>query len=243
MRWRLSKLNWSYGLGELIIVIAGVLTALAVDQWNSDRLDRLEEGRIVERLTFDLNTDLEELANMLRSLDNKEASLLRVNAVLAAADAPPQDPAEFLRDIVVGANYGWNQYEVRRTTISELIGSGKLTLIRDAQVRVKIADYYDFARANHQRIDERETAYPHISYQLVRRANEGSLNSDVDVVELDLDYSEIEQIVAEVFNSPLKAHVNAELNLARFIRAMGIRLQIKCRDLVAELDAYRGTIR
>jgi hypothetical protein len=243
MRWRLSKLNWSYGLGELIIVIAGVLTALSVDQWNSDRLDRLEEGRIVERLTFDLNTDLEAVAIMLRSLDNKEASLLRVNAVLAAADAPPQDPAEFLRDIVVGANYGWNQYEVRRTTISELIGSGKLTLIRDAQLRVKIADYYDSARANHQRIDERETAYPQISYQLVRRANEGSLMADSDVVELDHDDLEIEQIFAKVINSPLNAHVNAELNLARFIRATEIRLQIKCRDLIAELDAYRETIR
>ena len=98
MRWRLSKLNWSYGLGELIIVIAGVLTALSVDQWNSDRLDRLEERRIVERLIFDLNTDLDEVAIMLRSLDNKEASLLRVIAVLAAADAPPQDPAEFLSE-------------------------------------------------------------------------------------------------------------------------------------------------
>ncbi len=243
MRWRLSKLNWSYGLGELIIVIAGVLTALAVDQWNSDRLDRIEEGQIVERLTFDLNTDLQKFAIMLRSLDDKEASLLRVNAVLAAADAPPQDPAEFLRDVVVGANYGWNQYEVRRTTINELIGSGKLTLIRDAQLRVKIADYYDSARTRRQRIDERETAYPHISYQLVRRANEGTLKSDSNVVELDLDDAEVGKIVADVFNSSLKSHVNAELNLARFIRAIAVRLQIKCRDLIAELDAYRETTR
>ena len=70
MRWRLSKLNWSYGLGELIIVIVGVLTALSVDQWNSDRLDRLEEGRIVEQLTSDLNTDLMNLANLLRLLNS-----------------------------------------------------------------------------------------------------------------------------------------------------------------------------
>ena len=47
MRWRLSKLDWPYAVGELIIVTAGVLIALAIDQWNSDRLDRVEEQRIL----------------------------------------------------------------------------------------------------------------------------------------------------------------------------------------------------
>lgn len=43
MRWRLRKLDWGYALGELIIVTAGVLIALAIDEWNSDRLNRVDE--------------------------------------------------------------------------------------------------------------------------------------------------------------------------------------------------------
>ena len=57
MRWRLHRLDWPYAVGELIIVVAGVLIALAVDQWNSDRLERVEEVEIIEQLISDLNID------------------------------------------------------------------------------------------------------------------------------------------------------------------------------------------
>ena len=33
MKWRLLKLNWKYGIGELAIVTMGVLIALGVDEW------------------------------------------------------------------------------------------------------------------------------------------------------------------------------------------------------------------
>lgn len=243
MRWRFSKLNWSYGFGELIIIVAGVLIALAVDQWNRDRLDRLEEGEIVERLISDFKMDLGNLESQLQSLERKEASLIRVRSVLTTANPPLQDPIEFLRDIVVGANYGWNQMEARRTTINELLGAGKFALIRDTQLRVKIAEYYKSDADIHQRIDERETNYPHVSYQLVERANEGSPESDIDVVELEIKSVDLEQIIDDVFNSSLRIHVTAELNLARFIRNLAGRLQERCADLLNELEAYRETIK
>ena len=243
MRWRFSKLNWSYGIGELFIVVAGVLIALAVDQWNSDRLDRLAEVEIVERLISDLNSDLKDLEFELRGLDRKEASLVRVRSVLTTASPPLQGRVEFLRDIVVGANFGWNQIEARRTTINELLGAGKFTLVRDTQLRVKIAEYYKSDAGYHQRIDERETNYPHVSYQLVERANEGSLDGDDDVVELEIINADLDQIIDDVFNSSLRSHVTAELNLARFIRTVTGRMQENCTELLDELETYRETIK
>ena len=122
MRWRFRKLDWSYGLGELIIVIAGVLIALAVDQWNSDRMARVEEGEIIEQLISDLNTDVVEYELELSDLDEKEASLRRVRSVLASSSESVDDPAGLLRDVIQGANRGWNQTQARRTTFNELQG-------------------------------------------------------------------------------------------------------------------------
>ena len=62
-------------------------------------------------------------------------------------------------------------------------------------------------------------------------------------MELDLDDTNLEQVVDDIFQLSLKSHVYAELNLARFIRSMGIRRQNMCLNLVAELSAYRETIR
>jgi hypothetical protein len=73
MLWRKFKLDWTYAIGELAIVTVGVLIALAVDQWNSDRLAGIEEAAYVSRLMNNINEDIRQLekAKTLRtSLDN-----------------------------------------------------------------------------------------------------------------------------------------------------------------------------
>jgi hypothetical protein len=164
-------------------------------------------------------------------LARKEESLLRLHSAMASGHSKPHDSIEFLEDVIDGANYGWNQYRARRTTFDELLGSGKLGLIRSAEVRTAIGDYYGAEEGKADRINERETAYPSISYQLVPRSNEFELDPS-------LGDPQVEQLVAGVFESRLREHLLAEINFARFVRARFIELQTTCTDLVATLNAY-----
>ena len=77
----------------------------------------------------------------------------------------------------------------------------------------------------------------------MERANEGSLDGDDDVVELEIINADLDQIIDDVFNSSLRSHVTAELNLARFIRTVTGRMQENCTELLDELDTYRETIK
>ena len=105
MQWRFLRLGWGYAIGELIIVVAGVLIALATDAWNDDRLNRLEEAELVERLISDLERDARRIEFGLGLLVGKTESLDRVYTALMA-DVEPVDPAAFLADVVEGAQYG-----------------------------------------------------------------------------------------------------------------------------------------
>ena len=245
MRWRLSRLNLSYGLGELVIVVAGVLIALAVDQWNDGRLARIEERTIVERLISELNTDLAGLDSEALALDSKESSLHRVRSILLDTDNPINDPEAFLRDIIDGANYGWNQFAAQHTTFDELLGSGKFGLIQDAFLREGIASYYAFDTGRQRRIDARETQYPEISYWLVPRKNEGLFEDGFArsfEIEPDLSDVSIDRLLTDVRSSDLGTHVSAEINLARFVRNLSVRMRDICLDLIERLEAYRQTI-
>ncbi len=93
MFWRKFKLDWSYAVGELLIVVIGVLIALAIDQWNDDRLEKLEEVDAVARILTDIQTDLQDFDFRLKAVDAKEESLLRVKAFLAGG--AQIDPATF----------------------------------------------------------------------------------------------------------------------------------------------------
>jgi len=247
MHWRLLKLNWSYGLGELAIVVAGVLIALAVDQWNTDRLARIEEAQIIDRLIADLTVDLNALASEAAGVDAKESSLRRIRSILRTTDARPEDSVQFLQDVIGGADWGWNQVAGLRTTYSELLSAGQSSLIQNSDLRVRIAEYYGAMEDRFRRIDERETEFPASSYRLVPRANEGITvddygDQDRPTLAEGLSSSEIEQIVSRVLASDIGDHVDAEINLAQFIRNTGAVLARDCKALIAALRAYRSSL-
>jgi len=242
MRWRLSKLNWSYGFGELIIVVAGVLIALAVDQWNQERVLRADERDAIASLLSELQDDLSSFRFRLQALDDKEDSLQRVGEVLSRGET--DEPTQLLVDVMRGANYGWNQGLANRATFDDLVSSGRLGIVLDTEVRLAIADYYNKYADEHIRIDERETAYPSLSYQLVPR--DPVLSTDGIAVETEIEANlleqQIDELVADILASPIGDHVVAETNLAKFIRTVTLGMKIRAESLIDRLTDYQTEI-
>ncbi len=235
MRWRLLRLNWAYGVGELGIVVLGVMIALGFEQWNSDRLDRVEEGEIVDRFIADLQVDLEDLSAGLNILAEKEVRLQHIYATLVPPVNRPTDEARFLEDVAVAAGYGWDQAHARRTTFDEVLASGKFSLIRDTTIRVKIADYYEGDSSDNRRIDERETQFPGLSYGLVPQR-------DGRRVSPDLSDEELGMLVDEVLASLPLSLVIAESNFASFVAFRFTDWQDRCLALIDALEVYRESI-
>lgn len=240
MIWRKFKLDWSYAFGELFIVVIGVLIALTIDQWNDNRLERIEENDAVSRILIDLETDLNDFDFRLKSVAAKEESLLRVRAALAGD--VEIDPVAFLTDIIVGADFGWNQGFAQRSTYDNLMASGRLGIIQDGEIRGQISDYYRIYQDEHIRIEERETDYPALSYRLVPRR---SGQEDLEIIALErtldprLSDAELLDLVALVQASSIGDHVTAEINLARFIQEVEWALQSRAVTLIGELERYQ----
>ncbi len=239
MFWRKFKLDWSYAVGELFIVTVRVLIAIAISAWTDKRLERAEEYDVLSRVISDVELDLQLFEVRLAAIDEKESSLLRVRSALSGGGA--QYGSEFLNDVIIGANFGWNQGSAQRATFNDLVGSGRFSVIADPDIRALIVTYYENYETEHVRIDERETLYPHISYQLVLRKqgttqhllySEGKLDST-------LTEDEINRIVKAVQESNLRSHLVAEINLARFIRGVSEVLKAKASNLINRLKEYQ----
>ncbi len=242
MFWRKFKLEWSYAIGELFVVTIGVLIALAIGEWNNERLERAEEFDVVSRLISDIEVDLQEFEFRLKAINDKEESLLRVQSALS--NAGPQNETEFLRDIIIGADFGWNQGLANRATFDDLLGSGSLAIISDREIRTLISAYYKDYEDSYNRIEERETEYPHISYQLVPRGivlmKDGI--ADESYLESGLGDEYINELVNAVLESSIGSYVIAEINLAHFIRATTQGVQARAVDLIARLKMYQTGI-
>jgi hypothetical protein len=242
MFWRRFQLNWRYAFGELAIVTIGVLIALAINQWNSDRLDRADEFEIVSRLISDIEADLHSYAFRFQQIDEKEESLLRVQSSLAGDG--PEDNIQFLTDIIVGANYGWNQGSAKRATFDDLLESGRLSVIANPDIRMLIVSYYEAYETEHVRIDERETAYPHLSYQIVPRGQTSAHAVGVSEKQLESGLSDdyLSERIEAARAMSIQNHVIAEVNLARFIRSVTSDLNARAENLVDQLKKYQEEI-
>lgn len=233
MLWRKFKLDWAYMVGELLIVIVGVLIALAVDSWNDARLERRVEDGVLERLISDVESDTAKFTWWSNNVVEKLAALGQVFAILDDPTSPVQDSLAFLNAIAVGAYYGWNHPAVRRTTFDELVSSGKLGLIDDPRVRRRIIEYYYLVDDSRMRIEARRTRYPEIAYRLVPRASEWAAPES-------LAGTRLRRTIDEIRRSELSEHVVAEINYGAFMQSVIAPLDSVAGDLLGELGSYRG---
>jgi hypothetical protein len=63
-----------YAIGEIVLVVIGILIALSINNWNDYRKDRIEEKNLYKTLIRSLNNDLIDVRD--KSVILKEYSLL-----------------------------------------------------------------------------------------------------------------------------------------------------------------------
>lgn len=57
----IKEINWKYSLGELVLIVSGILIALALNQWNERRKLYDTETKMLNELQVSLKNDMEDI--------------------------------------------------------------------------------------------------------------------------------------------------------------------------------------
>lgn len=139
MLFRKLQLNWRYGISELVIVVAGVLIALAADGWRQERQDRVIEREYLLRLSQDLETDIAAISNIM-DLTEERAQYGQVVLDVYDTGSRPESPADFVEAVEYGHYFSYPDYST--TAIDNLTSTGDLRLIRSEAVKDAVSRYY-----------------------------------------------------------------------------------------------------
>ncbi len=249
MLWRKQQLNWRYALGEFAIVVLGVLSALWVENWNSDRQDRTLEMEYLESMVAELELDD---ASILDAMQFAEDVSNRSRSVLNAIDEQQfaGTPEDFARSVELTAYLRFPTYS--RATINDLMATGNLRLLRSEAVRDSIAAYYSTIEWNSQWNDTARDAQflmAMITTKILDVADREFLFSETDGSlpwapdSLDVSRAEGMNILNE-----LVEHPDARGLISYMIREQGAlygrltRIREELRKLSSELLAYREKI-
>ncbi len=137
-----------YAIGEIILVVIGILIALSINNWNEKRKDSILEKEYLTRLLEDIKFDiswtntyiLDRYKHKVESLENGKA-YYQGNYVI-------KDTLQFLKDIGYGGVFGNASWNLNKNTYNELISTGNLRKIESNLLRTKIINYYEISNAN-----------------------------------------------------------------------------------------------
>jgi len=129
-----------YAVGEILLVVIGILIALQINNWNENRLDRKKELEYLGSMISDLQADA-------RSIDwavqGNTHLISELNELLSLLSQPSEDSAYqrdvFIRQLVY--TYWYLTTEFSELTMSQLKSSADLRLIRDPDVRNAMLNY------------------------------------------------------------------------------------------------------
>ncbi len=147
-----------YAIGEIVLVVLGILIALQINNLNEKRKDREVEISILQNIILDLDSDISEL-EFIKNQTSSQADTLNANysALLdGSIFKNPNRLSDFFKQLWATSNI--NFFEVNSSVYDENLSSGKFTLVQNDSLRQKISEYYRFTKISHRDNDARTFA-------------------------------------------------------------------------------------
>ena len=122
-----------YAVGEVFLVMVGILLALQVNNWNEDNKERKLEVKYLKGLRADLEKDLKSLAFMRTYRQTASVTALKfLNAEKIGASSEAQQ--EFLEDFI--KVHFWYEFTPNDNTFKELTSSGNLSILQNESIKL-----------------------------------------------------------------------------------------------------------
>ena len=129
-----------YAIGEIVLVMVGILLALQVNNWNEERNNSLIEQDYLKEMLEDFEINL-KTSN--RNIGRIEEILPHLIGLIDQSMAgKPTMPLDALNKAFSNIT-AMPAYSSTDRVYNNLVGSGDLKLIRNGELKTKLANYYE----------------------------------------------------------------------------------------------------
>ncbi len=163
-----------YAIGEIVLVVIGILIALQINNWNEKQKERILEKKYLLRLVEEFNTDLDNITSNINAIKKRKE---RAEFIMKTIDNPQlaEDSANYFVKSIEYA--GYTSFPViSDNTFEEIKSSGKLSLITNESIRGALQQYYSWTSKRNQYNFIREDIQ--LSYL---KENQGVLNAEQQI--------------------------------------------------------------
>jgi len=123
---------FKYAIGEIILVMIGILLALQVNNWNENRLAKLEEKSILSNLNQEFLQNKEALKNDLKVSDEAYQSGLIIMDLIGKSRTELES---INTDSILYKTVEYNSFNPSENALSDLLQSGRLQILQNEKLK------------------------------------------------------------------------------------------------------------
>jgi len=130
-----------YAIGEIVLVVIGILIALSINNWNENRKQYKQGKEYINEFYKDVEDDVIYLESIINRLEDQKSNASKVLHVFESKDKYVADSVAFisqnsLTNMVIPVNR-------RKNTYDELKATGMLGMIKNDSVISKVKEFYE----------------------------------------------------------------------------------------------------
>jgi len=139
-----------YAIGEIVLVVIGILIALSINNWNESKKTEVEELRYLERLKIDLIQDSiyfnQRIVKSRKSIENNS------EAIKIAYQS--QRNIKDFQDLLNLYDFDSEYLTIQDNSFVEMTSAGELNILKNEQLKIEIIRYYKLSHAAAKHIKE-----------------------------------------------------------------------------------------
>jgi hypothetical protein len=150
-----------YAIGEIILVVVGILIAVNIDDWNESAKERSKEIHYLSNIQADLTSNIDLIDHFLEDWQECIASS---QIVIEHIEGKPITDWDAFNMHCINV-YDWKRFYQNNNTFEELTYSGNLALITNDSIKTNLLNLESSlqrlkAEEDHFRFDSEEIIYP-----------------------------------------------------------------------------------
>jgi len=122
---------FKYAIGEIILVVIGILIALSINNWNQDRLNQIEKKELLSKLNEEFKANKKALI-AYRNEENKAMnSSIELMKLIGASDA---ELSSTNLDSLLFESFPSNEIAFANNAVNSIVQNGRLNLFKNESI-------------------------------------------------------------------------------------------------------------
>lgn len=200
-----------YGVGEIILVVVGILIAVSIDNWNETNQLREREKVYIAEIRENLKEDIVLIDSILSYNKRKSLAIKEILTLCGSGKAKN----EILRSIFPHLDYLFRFQVLSQSRIAfdNMVNAESIAIIKNKDLRDHLSEYYSIAFVNEERTKQlarnlNDLMVPHIVDSNSIKFILG-IDTNLDLIWEGIPFYKDPEIIAAIVNSGKNAELQS----------------------------------